>query len=63
MLQQESLRVNSPHGNLSFDPKASIERTITLPLIRKKVQTQHLILAGTTAAVLIGSLLFGEKET
>ena len=52
--------VNNLHGNLSFDPKASIERTITI--FGKKIQVQHIILAGTTVALGIGSLLLKEKE-
>ena len=48
------------HGNLTVDPKPSIERTITI--LGKRIQVQHIILAGTTAALAIGSLLLGEKE-
>lgn len=52
--------MNSIHGNLTKDPKPSIERTITI--FGKKIQIQHIILAGTTAVLTIGSLLIGEKE-
>lgn len=43
------------HGNLSHDPKTSIERTVTI--LGKRIQVQHIILAGTTAALTIGLLL------
>ncbi len=48
------------HGNLTKDPIESIERTVTI--FHKKIQVQKLILAGTTAAVLIGSLLLEGNE-
>lgn len=48
------------HGNLTYDPKSSIERTITI--LGKRIQVQHIIIVGTTAAVTLGSLLFGEKS-
>jgi len=52
--------VNSIHGNLTHDPKPSIERKVSI--LGKRIQVQHIILAGTTAAVLLGSLLFGEEN-
>ena len=52
--------MNPIHGNLTQDPKASIERTITI--FRKKIQVQHLILGTTTAAVIIGSLLLEKTQ-
>lgn len=45
---------------LAQDPKPVIERTITI--LGKRIQVQHTILAGTLAAVTIGSLLFGEEK-
>lgn len=45
---------------LTQDPKASIERTITI--FRRKIQTQYLILAGSLATVLIGSLLLPKEN-
>lgn len=54
------VRLPSIHGNLTQDPKSSIERKITI--LGKRIQVQHLIIAGTTAAITIGSLLLGEKE-
>ena len=48
------------HGNLVIDPKSSIERTITI--LGKRIQVQHLTLAGITVALGIGSLLLGENE-
>jgi len=51
---------DSIHGNLTHDPIHSIERTLTI--FRKKIQIQHLIIAGMTAAVTIGSLLLEGKE-
>lgn len=53
------LQVSSIHGNLSKDPKESIERKLSI--FGKKIQVQYIILAGTTAVVAIGSLLFGEN--
>lgn len=55
-----SKSLDSIHGNLTHDPKSSIERTITL--FGKRIQVQHLILAGTTVALGIGSLLLGEPD-
>lgn len=49
------LPMNNIHGNLTVDPKPSIERTIII--LGKRIQVQHLILAGTTVALGIGSLL------
>lgn len=48
------------HGNLTYDPKASIERKVTI--FGKKIQVQYIILAGTTAALTIGSLLLENNE-
>ncbi len=50
----------SLHGNLSKDPKSSIERTITI--LGKRIQVQHLTLAGITVALGIGSYFLGEHE-
>ncbi len=57
-----SLRYSGPslHGNLSKDPKSSIERTITI--LGKRIQVQHLTLAGITVALGIGSYFLGEQE-
>ena len=52
-VQRRSL--DNIHGNLTHDPKASIERTITI--LGKRIQVQHLILAGMTVTLGIGSLL------
>lgn len=48
------------HGNLTQDPKSSIERKVTI--LGKRIQVQHLIIAGTTAAVSLGCLLFGDNN-
>ncbi len=50
----------SLHGNLKADPKSTIERTITI--FGKKIQVQHITLAGITAALTIGSLLLKEEN-
>lgn len=54
------VRVIDLHGKLSYDPKESIERKISL--FGKKIQVQHLITIGTIAAVTVGSLLLGENN-
>lgn len=52
--------MNSIHGNLTQDPKSSIERKVSI--LGKRIQVQHIITLGTIAAVTIGSLLFGENN-
>ena len=52
--------VNGIHGNLTHDPKATIERTVTV--FGRKVQVQTLILSGTSLAVAI-ALLLRKEET
>lgn len=58
-IQGLSSKINPIHGNLSKPPTHE-NRTITI--FGKKIQVQHLIIAGTTAVVGIGSLLLGEQE-
>lgn len=48
------------HGLLPSDPIASIERTVTL--FGRKVQTQTLILSGTSLALAI-ALVLSKEET
>lgn len=45
---------------LSKDPIESIERKVSI--FGKKIQVQHLIIAGTTAALTLGSLLLKEEN-
>ncbi len=52
--------MNTIHGNITQDPKSSIERKVSI--LGKRIQVQHLIIAGTTVAVAIGSLLFGDNN-
>lgn len=51
--------LNALHGPLKGDPKQSIERTVTV--LGRKIQTQTLILSGTSLAVAI-ALLFSKEE-
>lgn len=60
MLLQKPKLVNNIHGLLSNDPKSSIERTVTI--FGRKVQTQVLILSGTSLAVAIALLLSKEEK-
>lgn len=53
-------QTNPIHPVLTYDPKPVIERKITI--LGKRIQVQHLIIAGTTAAVMLGSLLLGENN-
>jgi len=48
------------HGNLTQDPKRSIERTVTV--LGKPIQVQHITLATITAALTLGSLLLSEEK-
>jgi hypothetical protein len=48
------------HGPLVRDPKESIERTVSI--LGRKVQTQTLILSGTSLAVAIALLLKKEVK-
>jgi hypothetical protein len=58
-LARQSLKL---HGPLTTDPKASIERTVTIPVLKRKVQVQTLILSGTSLAVAIALLLKKEEK-
>lgn len=51
---------NPIHGNLIKDPKASIERTVTI--LGRKVQVQTLILSGTSLALAIALALKKEDS-
>lgn len=55
----QKLTHSSVHGPLKVDPKSSIERTVTI--FGRKVQTQTLILTGTSLALAIALVL--TKET
>ena len=55
-----AVRLSNIHGNLTIDPKPSIERKVSI--FGKKIQVQHLILAGTAVTLTIGSLLVGESQ-
>jgi hypothetical protein len=47
------------HGNLTHEPT---HETRTITILGKRIQVQHLIIAGTTVALGIGSFFLGENE-